>query len=325
MTGWRLERHPDAAACVRRRARVLAALRSALDADGFVEADAPVTSPAATQDAHLDSPRVDVAGFDAPLYLQTSPELALKRLVMAGVERVYSLGPAFRGGREELSRHHQPVFTMLEWYRPGHDVDALCDDVVRWGAAVAEALGVAPPRARRVLSVHEACLRWAGVSLDPLLDGELDAFADGAGVPLGDGDPVQLFSRVLVERIEPALRDEPGWTFLVGYPAAVASLAALDPNDPRVARRAEAYLDGIELANGYAELADADEHRRRWAAEAGLHESPRPVDEAFLRELERDGLTDCAGMALGVDRLVMRLLGLHDVADVLPLRLRWET
>lgn len=324
---WRLVRHPDALAVLQRRAAALAALRGQLAADDFLEADVPVLSPAATQDAHLSSPRVDVDGFDAPLFLQTSPELALKRLVCAGAPKVYALGPAFRGGREELSRHHQPAFAMLEWYRPEHDLEALCDDVLRWEGAVARGLGVDVRRPCRTLSVHDAFLRWADLSLDPLLDGRAADFADAAtraGIPgcAGD-DPVQLFSRVLVERIEPALHREPGWTFLTHYPACVASLAALDPDDERLALRAEAYLDGVEIANGYAELADVAEHRRRWAEEARARGTTLPLDEDFLADLEAPGLPDCSGMALGVDRLVMALLGDASIADVLPLRLDW--
>jgi elongation factor P--(R)-beta-lysine ligase len=308
----RLVRHPRAAELVARRAALLAALRAHLDGRGLLEADVPALLPHAGQEAHLQPPAVTLAGLPGPLWLQTSPELCLKRLLCAGVPAVYALGAAYRAGREELSRRHQPQFCMLEWYRPGVDIADLVADVRALGAAAAAALGVAAPPAGRVVSVTRALEEFAGVELDALLAG---------------ADPPRAFDRVLVERIEPALAAQEGWVFLHGYPAFGAALARLSPDDPRLALRVEAYLHGIEIANGYVELADADEHRRRWAAERSAREpsSPAaPVDEGFLADLRAPGLPECVGMALGVDRLMLALLGAESLADVLPFRLELQ-
>lgn len=334
--GPRLElvRHPDAAALAIRRARVFAALRAWLDERGLVEADVPALQPAAGQEPHLSPPRVHLDGLPGPLWLQTSPELALKRLVCAGLPAVYALGPAFRGGREELSRRHQPQFAMLEWYRPGARVDDLVQDVTGLVGVAAAALEVDPPGAFRVADVAAACFEFTGIDLEPLLDGRLDDFATAlgaagvAGARAGDG-AVSLFSRLVVDRLEPALAARGGLVCLHGYPASCAALARLDPDDPRKALRVEGYLDGVELANGYVELTDADELRARWAAESAERkvgaEDPEaplpPVDMRLLAEMTLDPPPPTVGMALGVDRLMAALLGLDGLDDVLPFRL----
>jgi len=323
----RLVRHADAAALVARRAKLLAALRAWLDARGYLEADVPPLAPHAGQEPHLRAPRVTLDGLPGPLFLQTSPELALKRLVCAGVPRVYALGFAFRGGRDELSTQHQPQFTMLEWYRPGTRVEELVEDVAGLVGATAAALGVPAPAAPRVLTLSEAFAECAGLDLQPLLDGDVRSFSTAArraGVEGGreDDDAPTAFGRALVARVEPALARLPGLVCLRDWPAFGAALARLSPADPRVALRVEAYLRGIELANGYVELADAQEHRRRWKEEAARRDDPAPPwDESLLADLAAPGLPDCVGMALGVDRLLMALLGARRLADVLPLAL----
>lgn len=323
----RLVRHPDAARLVEQRARLLAGLRGWLDARGFLEADVPPLAPHAGQEPHLRPPRVQLEGSATPLYLQTSPELALKRLVCAGVPRIYALGFAFRGGRDELSTLHQPQFTMLEWYRPGTRVEELVADVVGLVAAAAEALRVPAPQGSRVLTVREAFAELAGLDLQPLLDGDVHSFSAASRRAGVDGardedDAPTAFGRALVSRLDPALARQPGLVFLRDWPSFGAALAQLSPEDPRVALRVEAYLRGLELANGYVELADPDEHRRRWREEAAHRDGPAPpVDEGLLADLAAPGLPPCVGMALGVDRLQLALTGGASLADVLPLRL----
>jgi len=327
MTGLRLQRHPEAARLVALRARALAGVRAWAAAEGLLEADVPPLAPHAGQEAHLRPPRVALDGLPGPLFLQTSPELALKRLLCAGVPRVYALGPAFRGGRDELTPLHQPQFTLLEWYRPGSSPDELVADVRGLVAAVAGALGVPAPATQRTLTLREACAEFAGLDLSPLLDGDVPAFAAaarraGLDEVRDDDDAPTAFGRVLVARIDPGLARAPGLTFLRDWPACGAALARLSPDDPRVALRVEAYLRGLELANGYVELADPDEHRRRWRAEAARRDDAAPpLDEDFLHELARDGLPPSVGMALGFDRLLLALLGGRALSDVLPLHL----
>jgi len=323
----RLVRHPDAAALVARRAKLLAALRAFLDARSFLEADVPPLAPHAGQEPHLRAPRVTLEGLPGPLFLQTSPELALKRLVCAGVPRVYALGFAFRGGRDELSALHQPQFTMLEWYRPGTRLEDLVEDVRGIVAAAAAALGVPAPAAPRAMTVGQAFAELAGLDLQPLLDGDAPAFSAAArragveGSQPADDAPT-AFGRAFVTLVEPALSRQPGLLFLRDWPAFGAALARLAPEDPRVALRVEAYLAGLELANGYVELADAAEHRRRWRKESARRDDPAPPwDEGLLADLTAPGLPDCVGMALGVDRLHLALTGGHSLADVLPFRL----
>jgi lysyl-tRNA synthetase class 2 len=322
----RLRLHPQAAQLVARRARLLAALRRHLDARGLLEADVPSLLPHAGQESHLHPPAAQLAGLPGPLWLQTSPELCLKRLLCAGVPRLYALGPAWRGGREELSTLHQPQFCMLEWYRPGRRVQELMDDVVALGTAAAAALEVAAPSERHELTVAEAFARHAGCSLEPLLDGDVPAFSRGArragADARDDDDPSTAFHRAVVTLLEPALARLRGWVFLHGYPDFGAALAQLSPEDPRTAQRVEAFLGGLELGNGYVELADPGEHRRRWAAErAARSDPPPPMDEELLSLLEQPGLPPSIGMALGVDRLMLALLGGGSLADVLPLSL----
>ena len=325
-----LRRHAQAAALVARRSALLGALRATLAGQGLLEADVPVLLPHAGQEAHLHAPRVELPGLPGPLYLQTSPELPLKRLVAAGVHSVFALGPAFRGGREELSRVHQPGFTLLEWYRPGTRVEELVDDVGGLVSAAAQALGRPGPGRPQPLTLRAACERWAGFPLDALLDGDLVRFrADAAGAGVGGlrpaADAAELFERVFVERIDPGLARTSGLVVLTGWPACAAALARLDPVDPRLSLRAEAYLHGIEIANGWVELEDGDEVQRRWQAEARSREdAPPPVDDGLIADLRAGLWPPTIGMALGVDRLQMALEGAAALADVRPLSLELE-
>jgi lysyl-tRNA synthetase class 2 len=234
----------------------------------------------------------------------------MKRLLAAGMPRIHQLCKVYRS--EEHGTLHEPEFTMLEWYRSHADFHAMMQDTERLVASVAGELSGSTviagksgpidlaPRWER-LRVHEAFERYAGVSVDSLLPDE------------------EAFYRTLIERVEPALgRNKP--TFLTHYPASMASLARLSREDASVAERFEAYIDGIELCNGFSELTDPSEQRARF--EADLAERKRrgkplyPVDERFLGALAH-GIPEAAGNALGVDRLLMLLLGERDISSVL--------
>jgi len=321
-------RRPGAAggrmARLRLRHRVLQAVRAVLDGEGFTEIDTPVL-------VRAPSPEPQFAPIPAgDGYLITSPEFQLKRLLVGGFERIYRIGPVFRGA--ERGRHHNPEFTLLEWYRVGADLDALAADLERLLGRVAAlsarrpgtpgldpvALG-APLRRARVADLFAEHL---GVRLQGVVTAEgLRAAALAAGVPEAAALPAD-FERAffaLWGRIEPRLGPAP--LLVTHWPAPLASLARLAPDDPTVAERMELYAGGLELANGFAELTDAAEQRRRFqadlAARAAQGLPPLPLDEAFLDALA-EGLPPCAGMALGLERLVMLLAGTDDIRDVLP-------
>ena len=261
------------------RARLLAAIREFFAARGVLEVQTAVLAEHTVTDVAIESYAVGGAG-----YLQTSPEYQLKRLLAAGAPSLYQLGPVFRAG--ERGRLHNPEFTLLEWYRLGFDDRQLMSEVAE---LVDLALG---PGTYRTLS-YGSLVTEPGLSRD-----EEDLAFSEAIRALG-----------------------PGRYFIDRYPAAQAALARLCEDDPRVAARFELVVDGVELANGYHELTDPEEQRRRFAADIdernarGLLEPT--VDGRFLAALEA-GLPDCAGVALGVDRLLMLEQGAKSLAEVMP-------
>ena len=280
---WRLQRVlPNLV----RRAELLAALRGWFAARGFLEVETPVVARSPGLEVHLAALETRACGETR--YLITSPEYHMKRLLSAGMPRIVYLGRAFRD--HERGHEHLTEFTMLEWYRADEGPDALMADVE---ALVALATGRERPWTR--LTVAEALARW--------------------GTPTDDPDDVL---RQLVERVEPEL-GKLGAVFLTEWPRALASLARLKPGDPSVSERFEAYVDGVELANGFGELTDAVEQRARFEqdlAERRAQGLPEyPIDEAFLDALAA-GLPPCAGIALGVDRLVMLATGAKHIDDV---------
>jgi lysyl-tRNA synthetase class 2 len=290
------------------RARVLADVRNFFDARGFLEVETPLVVPSPGLDVHLDAMRV--ATQDGERFLITSPEYQMKRLLAAGFGPIYQLAKCFRN--DELGERHQPEFTMLEWYRPFAGVDDVMADTealvahlalqVHGSLCVPTAFGtvdVTPPWPR--LSVREAFARFAGKRLDDLLEDEASVF------------------EVLVTQVEPRLA-ELGAVMLCDYPISMASLARPRPGDPAVAERFEAYVAGIELCNGFGELTDSGEQRARLLrdqAARNLRGLPvYPLDERFLGALE-DGMPESGGNALGIDRLIMLLLGASHIEDVL--------
>ena len=267
------------------RARVLRAIRAFFDARGFTEVETPVRIPAPAPEPHIDCPP------SGNWFLRASPELQMKKLLAAGMERIYQIGPCFRAG--EKGRRHSPEFTMLEWYRANADYSDIARDAEE---LLAEVLKRDHADVQRI-TVREAYLRWAG--WDPVETWDQDRF---------DFD--------MATKIEPNLPKEP--LFLTDYPAPAASLARLKSDDPRVAERWELYVDGIELANAFTELTDPVEQRRRFenarVERRALGEADYPLDEEFLDALAR--MPPSGGVALGVDRLVMLACGASSIADV---------
>lgn len=307
--GWR----PSAElAVLRARARMLARLRAFFAGRDVLEVETPALGNAGVTDPHLTNPVTTcrLPGDHAPrrLYLQTSPEYAMKRLLAAGSGAIYQVGKAFRG--DEAGRYHNPEFTLIEWYRPGLDYAAIMAETA---ALVAEVTGRSEPEAR--LSYSEAFRRHAGI--DPLrapLPVIMERAAT-AGIRVSEPGRLQRdawLDLLLSHLVAPRLGgDRP--TFLTEFPASQASLARILPGDPAVAARFELFIEGIEVANGFEELTDAGEQRQRFEednrrrTEAGLPEMP--IDSRLLAALEA-GLPECSGVALGFDRLVMITLGL---------------
>ena len=299
------------------RARVLAEIRAFFSARDVMEVETPVLSLAGSTDPYLDS---FTSHYQGPLfasgktvYLQTSPEFAMKRLLAAGSGSIYQICKAFRNG--EAGRQHNPEFSMLEWYRVGFDHHALMDEVE---ALIALVLNTAP--ARR-MTYRELFLDYVG--LDPFVLSVADARsclqAHHVNPPeMAEARLDDWLSLIMTHLIEPALGAGP--VFVYDFPATQAMLARVMPGQPPVAQRFELYINGMELANGFYELADADEQRHRFEADLqqrqqlGLAEVD--MSQTLIAALER-GLPDCAGVALGVDRLLMLLAGAKNIAEIL--------
>lgn len=305
------------------RARLLARTRHFFAARGVLEVETPALSAAATPAPHLASLGVDYHGPHAPadgrLHLHTSPEYPMKRLLAAGSGSIYQICRVFRDG--EAGARHNPEFTLLEWYRVGFGLERLMDEVEQLLYGVLA--GVRDVPGAEYLSYRELFLRYAGVDGLEADASALRACLDGHGhrAPDGMADAEETLDMwrdlILTHVIEPQLG---GLVFVHHYPASQAALARIDPGFPPAAARFECYLDGIELANGFHELADADEQRRRFAAENRLRAeagmSRMPIDQRLLAALHA-GLPDSSGVALGFDRLMMCALGTRCIEDVL--------
>jgi len=317
MTDWRPSAHWDVLC---RRAKLFATLRAFFSERGVLEVETPLLCSGGSTDPHLDSFSTDYLGPGAPagrpLYLQTSPEFAMKRLLAAGSGPIYQITKAFRNG--EAGRRHNPEFTLLEWYRPGFDHHALMDEV---DALLQHILRTAP--AAR-LAYADACGRYLGLDPHRAKTAELRACAVRLGLDvsasLADDDDDTWLQLLWTHAVEPELGRNGQPVFVVAYPASQAMLARVRPGPPAIAERFELYIDGLELANGFHELGDADEQRRRFAADlhrrstAGL--PAVPIDQHLLAALEH-GLPSCSGVAVGVDRLMMVQTGARAIADVL--------
>jgi lysyl-tRNA synthetase class 2 len=302
------------------RAALLGRVRAFFADRGVMEVETPLLSRAAIPAPYLES----FATVIGPRYLQTSPEFAMKRLLAAGSGPIYQVAKAFR--QEESGHRHNPEFSLLEWYRPGWNSARLMDEVE---ALVGPELPNGAGDRFERLTYGDAFRHWVGVdahrdSVQQLQERAVDA-CDDPGLVGQIGDCRDAWLDLLLDRlVVPALRGE-GAVFLFDYPASQAALALIRSGDPPVAERFELFVDGIELANGFHELTDADEQRRRFIDEnaqrvaTGLPEMP--LDHAFLAALEA-GMPDCSGVALGLDRLLM-LAGGHDHLDAV-LAFPWD-
>ncbi|NEY92174.1 EF-P lysine aminoacylase GenX [Rhodobacteraceae bacterium KMS-5] len=327
---WHPRRHADRRPALLARNRLQAGIRDWLGVRDFLEVDPSALQLSPGNETHLHAMGVNAIGNDGlarRMYLHTSPEFAMKKLLAAGERRIFSFAHVWRN--RERGARHSPEFTMLEWYRVGEDYSVLMADTL----ALLRLAG--PLRHREVvcdpaleperISVAEAFRAHAGIDLLATLDGvasdreALAAQAVAAGVKVAADDVwSDIFSRILSEKVEPHL-GLGRVTILDRYPAAEAALARACEGEPREAERFEVYACGVELANGFGELTNAEEQRRRFQAEMDekerIYGERYPIDESFLAALTL--MPEASGIALGFDRLVMLATGAPRIDDVI--------
>jgi lysyl-tRNA synthetase class 2 len=334
---WQPRLHEDRRPFLLGRNRVVAALRSFFERQDFVEVETAILQISPGNETHLHAFATEMIDADLARhrrFLHTSPEFACKKLLAAGEKRLFAFAKVFRN--RERSPIHSPEFTMLEWYRSGEAYDTLMRDCAAILALAAEAGGcrtfqhrgmcVDPALEPERLTVAEAFSRYAGIDLLATVDAEgrtdreaLAAAARARGLRVaGDDTWSDLYSGVLVEKIEPHLGDGRA-TILCEYPVAEAALARPAPHDRRVAERFELYACGVELANAFGELTEPVEQRRRFVAEMKekqrIYGEDYPLDEGFLAALAI--MPDSSGIALGLDRLAMLATGASRLDQVI--------
>lgn len=306
------------------RQRIVAEIRAFFTRQGLLEVETPVLQLSPGLEPHLRAFSTTLeepfASRERSFFLHTSPEFAMKKLLAGGLGPMFQMARVFRNG--ERSERHHPEFTMLEWYRPGATYRDLMDDCDGLFAAV----GLPAPCER--LTVQAAFLRYADIDVlatvedpwSPAPDpARLKAEAARIGVYTGASDSWDdAFFHIFLEKIEPRLgEDRP--VILYDWPASMAALSRRSAEDPRVCERFEIYLRGVELANAFGELTDPVEQRRRFEHDMDLKERlygiRYPIDDSFIEAVGQ--LPDCAGIALGVDRLVMAVTGAGRIEDVL--------
>jgi lysyl-tRNA synthetase class 2 len=331
---WAATRYADRKPFLLARSVVTKAVRGFFDEQGFSEVETSILQVSPGNETHLHAPRTEVTrpeGTRAARYLRTSPEFACKKLLAAGEKRIFEFARVFRD--RERGDLHLPEFTMLEWYRADSGYDAVMADSIVIIAHAAQATGigqfnfrgkVADPFAEpELITVASAFARFSGIDLLATIsngEGDRAALAQAARdkVRLSDDDTwSDIFSKVLVEHVEPRL-GQGRLTVLFEYPAPEAALARVSAGDPRVAERFEVYACGVELANGFGELTDAAEQRRRFTL--AMNEKARrygeryPLDEDFLAAVAQ--MPQASGVALGFDRLVMLASGATRIDQV---------
>lgn len=310
------------------------AVRRFFEDRDFWEVETPILQVCPVMDTHILAIQADIRGVDKQVdrtrYLHTSPEFAMKKLLVAGLPKIFQICHVFRDA--EASKRHSVEFTMIEWYRANEPYQQIMQDCVELLRFCAKELNIRlfsyrdkicdPFADCNILTVDEAFRQYAGIRLSEHLDdrdGFSKAIAD-TGIRVAEDDAWDdLFFRVMDAKIEPHLGIGTP-TILCEYPVSMASLARRKPEDPRFAERFELYVCGVELANAFGELTDAKEQRARFEEELSLKEQlygdKYPVDEDFLTALEF-GMPDASGIALGIDRLAMLAAGTDDIDDIL--------
>lgn len=279
------------------RAQIIQSIRSFFIDRGYLEVETPHRIPANAPEPHIDA----IASGTCALH--TSPELAMKRMLAAGYEQLFQICRVWREG--ERGQFHLPEFTLLEWYRGGIDYNALMNECM-------ELLFVLLPEGKldREGRTIDLTMPWQKLTIT-------EAFTQYASMDLNQALASDCFEEILTGEVEPHLGKEKP-TFLTEYPSSLAALARSKPGEPKVAERFELYIDGLELANAFSELTDAEEQRRRFEKDEELRraagKTPYPLPEKFLAELEN--MPEAAGIALGLDRLIMLITEAEKIDDV---------
>jgi lysyl-tRNA synthetase class 2 len=336
---WRPDRFAQKIPHLKARAEVICAVREFFDARGYLEVETPALQAAPCMEAHIQAFRTEIISADRQsrdaLYLHTSPEFAMKKLLVAGLPKIYQLAKVFRNA--EGSAWHSPEFTMLEWYQAGLDYAGMMEETI----ALLRHVARAPLRADgktsdphlpwEEISVVEALKKYADIDVSNHL-GDLAHLASEArriGVHVSAHDDWEnALLKIMMDKVEPRL-GSPAPTIVYDYPVSMAALSRPKPSDPRFAERFEVYVCGIELANAFGELTDAVVQRERFMHEVALRKKTYgddyPVDEDFLKAIEH-GLPPSSGNALGLDRLVMLMTGAEhiDLVQAAPVAPRSE-
>jgi len=322
-----------------KRDQILRAVRSYFYSENFHEVTTPALQVSPGLEPHLQAFETiwenPVGRRHLKFYLHTSPEFAMKKLLVSGMKRIFQVAQVYRN--REWSDTHHPEFSMLEWYRVGESYEAIMNDCERLLLSCAQAVGAESFTWKGVkaaargpferLSVEQAFEKYAGFSLLVIIDNPLSPNADtlrekckGLGIHQDPSDQWDdLFFRVFMEKVEPHLGCERP-TILFDYPISMAALSRPKATQPHLAERFEIYVAGLELANAFGELTDPQIQRKRFESDMEkkfqIYGNRYPIDEDFLSALE-EGLPSCAGIALGIDRLVMLLAGASKIEDVL--------
>ncbi len=332
MSWWQPENFVNKRSFLEGRAVIMCEIRSFFERQNFIEVTTPALQICPVMDAHIHAFKTELQGVDRQklqkMYLHTSPEFDMKKLLSAGMERIYQICQVYRNAED--SNLHSPEFTLLEWYRAGVDYNNLmrdCEDLLR---SIAKAIGIKtytykcsvsdPFLVWEYISVCEAFKKYADIDLENIL-GDRDGFANLAqeiGVRVIGADLWEdIFHAIMAEKIEPNLGQGVP-TILYDYPISMASLSRKKPDDPRFAERFELYVCGVELANAFSELTDVKEHRARFEKEMelknDLYGETYPPDEEFFLALEH--MPQSAGIALGVDRLIMLATNAQNIEQV---------
>ena len=337
---WHAEDYIRRLPVLKQRARVIETIRHFFTQRDFLEVETPILQISHGLEPHLKAFKTELAEpfgqADRTMYLHTSPEFTMKKLLAAGLPRIFQMARVFRN--EERSRRHHPEFVMLEWYRAQADYTRLMDETIELVRACVRACGVKvlkengrecdPFAPWEKISVAQACRKYVGFDLEKTLPAEptlepdprpLAKAAEAMGIQVSADDRWDdIYFRIAFEKIEPNLgRGAP--TILYDYPVCMAALSRRKPSDPRFAERFEVYVGDVELANAFSELTDAAEQRERFEYDMDLKEKlygeRYPIDDDFINAVA--AMPEAAGIAVGVDRLVMLITGAERIEDVL--------